>query len=79
MDLFVGFTDGDWYEPLANQPGDLLVFKLHRPLDFIGSDGVLAHSSLLPARLAWESFGIGNGATTIVEMRARIAKYRRQR
>ena len=40
--------------------------------------GVFAHASLLPVSLAWDSFGIKNGATTIVEMRARIEKYRRQ-
>jgi len=100
MDLFVGVTDGDWYELLANQPaldevnfwqpggnhqfkalspGELFLFKLHSPLNFIVGGGVFAHSSLLPASLAWESFGIGNGATTIVEMRARIEKYRKRR
>lgn len=100
MDFFVGVTDGDWYELLANQPGldevnfwqpggnhqfkalspgELFLFKLHSPLNFIVGGGVFAHSSLLPASLAWESFGIGNGATTIVEMRARIEKYRKQR
>ena len=34
---------------------------------------------MLPTTLVWDSFGIGNGATTIVEMRARIEKYRKQR
>jgi putative restriction endonuclease len=100
MNLFVGVTDGDWYELLASQtaleevnfwqpggntqfkalaPGELFLFKLHSPLNFIVGGGVFAHASLLPASLAWESFGIGNGATTIVEMRARIEKYRKQR
>jgi len=99
MDLFVGVTDGDWYQLLAGQPqldevnfwqpggnvqfkalspGELFLFKLHSPNNFIVGGGVFAHASLLPASLAWESFGIGNGATTIVEMRARIEKYRRQ-
>ena len=99
MDLFVGVTDGDWYELLAStpgldevnfwqpggnvqfkalSPGELFLFKLHSPDNFIVGGGVFAAASLLPVSLAWESFGIGNGATTIVEMRARIEKYRRQ-
>ena len=99
MDLFVGVTDGDWYELLAStpgldevnfwqpggsqqfkalSPGELFLFKLHSPDNFIVGGGVFAAASLLPVSLAWESFGIKNGATTIVEMRARIEKYRRQ-
>ena len=99
MGLFVGVTDGDWYELLARQPGldevnfwqpggniqfkalspgELFLFKLHSPDNFIVGGGVFAHASLLPVSLAWDSFGIKNGATTIVEMRARIEKYRRQ-
>jgi putative restriction endonuclease len=100
MDLFVGVTDGDWYELLAStpgldevnfwqpggnhqfkalSPGEMFLFKLHSPDNFIVGGGVFATSSLLPTSLAWEAFGIGNGATTIVEMRARIEKYRKQR
>jgi putative restriction endonuclease len=66
MDLFVGVTDGDWYELLANQPGldevnfwqpggnhqfkalspgELFLFKLHSPLNFIVGGGVFAHAS----------------------------------
>jgi len=29
MDRFVGVTDGDWYELLADQPGELFLFNLH--------------------------------------------------
>ncbi|TMB25813.1 MAG: hypothetical protein E6J62_21095 [Deltaproteobacteria bacterium] len=75
MRLFVGITDGDWYELLAGQPqleevnfwqpggnrlfkslapGELFLFKLHSPDDFVVGGGVFAHSSLLPVSLAWE-------------------------
>jgi putative restriction endonuclease len=62
----------------ALQPGELFLFKLHRPDDFIVGGGVFAHSSLLPISLAWESFGISNGAENLSQMRKRVAKYRRQ-
>jgi len=99
MRLFVGVTDGDWYELLARQshleevnfwqpggnrpfkslsPGELFLFKLHSPNDFIVGGGVFAHSTLLPVSLAWEAFEIANGARTIEEMRGRIEKYRRK-
>ncbi len=99
MKLFVGVTDGDWFELLAHQralddvnfwqpggnrqfrslaPGELFLFKLHSPDDFVVGGGVFAHSPLLPVSLAWETFGIANGARTIEEMRARIEKYRRR-
>jgi putative restriction endonuclease len=97
MDLFVGVTDGDWYELLASQPtldevnfwrprdtsafkalqpGGLFLFKLHSPKNFIVGGGVYAHWSLLPVTLAWEAFEIRNGATSLVEMRQRIEKYK---
>jgi putative restriction endonuclease len=39
--------------------------------------GIFAYATNLPLSLAWESFGVANGATTLTEMRRRIAKYRR--
>lgn len=62
----------------ALQPGELFLFKLHSPNDFIVGGGMFAHSSLLPISLAWESFGVANGAESLSEMRSRVAKYRRQ-
>ncbi len=61
----------------ALKPGELFLFKLHSPNNFIVGGGVFAHSTLLPVHLAWEAFGISNGATTLTEMRARVEKYRR--
>ncbi len=62
----------------ALDPGELFLFKLHSPNDFIVGGGLFAHATLLPVSLAWDSFGIANGARTLVEMRERIAKYRRE-
>lgn len=59
-------------------PGELFLFKLHSPENFIVGGGIFAHSSLLPISLAWESFGVSNGALNLTDMRRRVAKYRRQ-
>ena len=58
-------------------PGELFLFKLHAPDNFIVGWGVFAHDSALPCSLVWETFGIANGARNFAEMRARIARYRR--
>jgi putative restriction endonuclease len=74
----------NFWQPSGNRqfralsPGELFLFKLHSPANFIVGGGIFAHSSLLPISLAWESFGISNGASSLLEMRARVAKYRRQ-
>ncbi len=62
----------------ALRPGELFLFKLHSPNNFIVGGGFFAHSSLLPVSLAWESFEKSNGANNLHEMRTRIEKYRRK-
>jgi putative restriction endonuclease len=61
----------------ALEPGELFLFKLHAPHRAIAGGGIFAHATRLPVSLAWESFGIKNGATTLTDMRARIEHYRR--
>jgi hypothetical protein len=56
----------------AREPGELFLFKLHSPRNFIVGGGVFAHSMTLPCSLAWEAFGQANGATDLAQMRARI-------
>jgi len=74
----------NFWQPSGNRqfkalnPGELFLFKLHSPNNFIVGGGFFAHSSLLPISLAWESFGIKNGANSLLEMRRRVEKYRRQ-
>ena len=61
----------------ALEPGAPFLFKLHSPRNFIAGGGFFVTFSKLPVSLAWEAFGIKNGATSFAEMRARIEKYRR--
>lgn len=63
----------------ALQPGELFLFKLHSPNNFIVGGGIFAHANSMPCSLAWEAFKEANGARSLAEMRARIAKYRRIR
>lgn len=58
-------------------PGELFLFKLHSPQNFIVGGGLFAHFSILPVSLAWDAFLEKNGAVSIEEMRQRIGKYRR--
>jgi putative restriction endonuclease len=60
------------------EPGELFLFKLHSPQNFIVGGGVFAHATILPISLAWDAFGIANGARTLQEMRERVDKYRRR-
>lgn len=57
--------------------GELFLFKLHAPDDFIVGGGVFSHSSNVPLSIAWEAFGTKNGVASLDEMRRRIARYRR--
>lgn len=61
----------------ALKPGELFLFKLHSPENFIVGGGFFVHSTLLPYTLAWETFDRMNGTRTEEEMRRRIEKYRR--
>ena len=60
----------------ALQPGELFLFKLHAPDNFIVGGGIFASASRLPLSIAWEAFGENNGVTSLVEMRHRIERYR---
>jgi putative restriction endonuclease len=70
-----------WAPSAANfralQPGELFLFKLHAPRNFIVGGGIFAYANTLPCSLAWEAFREANGARSAQEMRARIAHYRR--
>ena len=61
----------------ALTPGELFLFKLHSPRNFIVGGGVFAYANVLPCSLAWSAFGEANGARSSQEMRARIAHYKR--
>jgi putative restriction endonuclease len=61
---------------VALQPGELMLFKLHAPLNFISGGGFFTRFLHLPISLAWDAFGEGNGVLSLDRMRARIAQYR---
>ena len=62
----------------ALAPGELFLFKLHSPRDFIVGGGYFVRFYNLPSFLAWEAFGEKNGTETFKELNERIAKYRKQ-
>jgi putative restriction endonuclease len=77
-----GLTEVNFWAPSAAnfkalQPGELFLFKLHSPRNFIVGGGIFAYANALPCSLAWEAFDEANGARSATEMRARIAKYRK--
>lgn len=75
-------TEVNFWSPSGNmfralEPGELFLFKLHSPHNYIVGGGVFAHANVLPCSLAWQAFGKGNGALSLAEMRTRVAKYRK--
>ena len=62
----------------ALKPGELFLFKLHSPLNFIVGGGVFAHETVMPCSTAWDFFGEANGAASFHKMHAMIAKYRKE-
>ncbi len=62
---------------VALSPGELFLFKLRSPRNFIVGGGVFVHANTMPCSLAWEAFGLANGARSLEEMRQRIARLRR--
>lgn len=65
-------------KPVAQflQPGSVFLFKLHSPHNYIVGGGFFVRFSVLPARLAWEAFGIKNGVVSYQALRDRVARYR---
>jgi putative restriction endonuclease len=70
-----------WAPSAANfralRPGEVFLFKLHAPRNVIVGGGIFAYANALPCSLAWEAFGVANGAVSAQQMRARIAHYRK--
>jgi len=60
------------------QWGEPFLFKLHAPRNYIVGGGFFTKFLPLPISLAWDTFGEGNGARSLEEVRRRIAKYRRE-
>jgi putative restriction endonuclease len=77
-----GIDEVNFWQPSGNtnfaavQPGELFLFRLKSPRNAIGGYGVFSHASRLPISLAWEAFGIKNGADSYEAMRRRVGKLR---
>ncbi len=61
----------------ALQPGELLLFKLHSPDNFITGGGFFTRFLQLPVNMAWDVFKESNGVRSLTEMRERIGYYKR--
>jgi putative restriction endonuclease len=60
----------------AISPGDLFLFKLHSPLNFIAGGGIYVRHSFLPLPLAWQAFGEKNGVLDYKMFERRILEHR---
>jgi len=54
-----------------------ILFRLKAPYNTIAGFGYLSRHEIAPASVAWESFGLANGAPDFATMRRRIEHYRR--
>ena len=61
----------------ALTPGEPFFFKSHHPHNQVVGGGFYSGFARLRVSEAWEMFGLGNGAVDRVQMRERIAHYRR--
>lgn len=61
----------------ALTPGELFLFKLHSPRNYIVGGGFFLRYTVLPVSFAWDTFTTNNGARSRQDMRTRIARYRR--
>ncbi len=58
-------------------PGEPFFFKLHSPSNYIAGGGFFAHHSILPVSLAWQAFGLKNGADSLYSMKRLIERRRK--
>jgi putative restriction endonuclease len=75
----------NFWQPGGNQvfkalkPKELFLFKLKYPINKIVGGGFFAYSNILPISLAWDSFGVKNGANSLLEMRGIIGRLKSQK
>lgn len=73
----------NFWQPSGNRdfhaipPGAPFFFRLKAPHNAIAGFGYLSRHEIAPSSVAWDSFGLANGAPDLSTMRRRIAKYRR--
>jgi putative restriction endonuclease len=62
----------------ALQPGEIFLFKLHSPRDYIVGGGVFSSFSMLPISMAWDFFREKNGASSYETMRSLIIGHKHE-
>lgn len=58
--------------------GTPVLFKLKSPHNAIAGGGFFEHFTVLPISIAWDAFGKKNGASSLKEVRSRIARLRHE-
>lgn len=76
-----GCSEVNFWKPGAQpfgvlKQGDLFLFKLHAPYNYIVGGGQFVSYSILPIALAWETFGKENGTKDFNEFYTKIMKYK---
>jgi putative restriction endonuclease len=78
----VGVEEVNFWRPSSKtsfnalHSGELLLFKLHSPDNFIAGGGFFTKFHHLPVNMAWDVFKEANGVRSLTEMRDRIGFYR---
>lgn len=77
-----GIDEVNFWQPSPHSfralaPGEPFLFKLHSPRSRVVGVGFFARHVSLPVSIAWETFGAKNGASSLLEMRNRVEKYRK--
>ena len=81
----VGVEEVNFWRPSSDtsfnvlQAGELLLFKLHSPDNFIAGGGFFTRFHHLPVNMAWDVFREANGVKSLTEMRERIEYYRKSK
>lgn len=79
-----GIEEVNFWQPSAGKgfkclrEGEPFLFKLKVPHNAIAGGGFFAHYSRLPVDIAWQTFGLANGADSLDRMRNLIARYRNE-
>ena len=71
----VNFWQPSQRAPRAMDAGWPFLFKLHSPQNFVVGGGFFVRFTKLPCFLAWDAFREKNGASSLVELVQRVARY----
>lgn len=74
----VNFWTPSSYFTFRAAPGTPFLFKLKAPHSAVAGYGLFQRYDALPEWLAWEAFGVANGAPSFAAMKARLDKIRQR-